>query len=62
MPDLSSLIGGLLELLPVPLVGLAYAKRASTLADRGAPVPVGRRLSFAAGLTLILIATSSSCT
>jgi cytochrome c oxidase assembly factor CtaG len=59
MPDLSSLIGGLLELLPVPLVGLAYAKRASTLAARGTPVPAGRRISFAAGLTLILIALFS---
>ena len=57
--DLSSLIGGLLELLPVPVVGLAYAKRASTLAARGTPVPLGRRLAFASGLALILIALVS---
>ena len=54
--DASSLLGGLLELLPVPLAGLAYAKRAQTLAKRGTPVPPARRLAFAAGLTLILIA------
>jgi putative membrane protein len=57
--DLSSVLGGLLELLPVPLVGLAYAKRASTLAARGHPVPVGRQLAFASGLALILIALFS---
>jgi putative membrane protein len=57
--DLSSLIGGLLELLPVPIVGLAYAKRASTLAARGTPVPPARRLAFASGLALILIALFS---
>jgi putative membrane protein len=57
--DVSSLLGGLLELLPVPIVGLAYAKRASTLAARGAPVPSGRRIAFASGLLLILIALFS---
>jgi cytochrome c oxidase assembly factor CtaG len=57
--DASSLLGGLLELLPVPLVGLAYAKRARTLSSRGTPVPPGRRLAFAGGLTLILIALFS---
>lgn len=54
--DASSLLGGALELLPVPLAGLAYAKRAQTLARRGTPVSAGRRLSFAAGLALILVA------
>jgi putative membrane protein len=57
--DLSSVLGGLLELLPVPVVGLAYAKRAQTLARRGTPVPPGRRLAFAGGLALIVIALFS---
>jgi cytochrome c oxidase assembly factor CtaG len=57
--DFSSLIGGFLELLPVPVIGLAYAKRASTLAARGTPVPPGRRLAFASGLAVILIALFS---
>jgi cytochrome c oxidase assembly factor CtaG len=59
MPDLGSVLGTALELLPVPLVGLAYAKRASTLAARGTPVPPLRQLSFAAGLAMILIALFS---
>src|SRR5436190_23158713 len=57
--DLSSLIGGFLELLPVAVVGLAYAKRASTLSARGTPVPRGRRLAFTSGLVLILLALFS---
>jgi cytochrome c oxidase assembly factor CtaG len=52
-------VGFLLELLPVPLVGFAYAKRCSTLAARGASVPPGRQLAFASGLALILIALFS---
>ena len=43
----------------MPLAGLAYAKRASTLGRRGTPVPVSRRLAFAGGLTLIVIALFS---
>jgi cytochrome c oxidase assembly factor CtaG len=57
--DASSALGTLLELLPVPLAALAYAKRASTLAARGTPVPLARRLAFSAGLLLILIALFS---
>src|SRR5436190_21903907 len=57
--DLSSIVDGLLELLPVAIVGGAYAKRSATLAARGAPVPVGRRISFASGLLLIVIALFS---
>jgi len=56
---MSGLLGTVLELLPVLLVGFAYARRAATLAARGTPVPAGRRLSFAAGLALILIALFS---
>jgi cytochrome c oxidase assembly factor CtaG len=55
----SDVVGFVLELLPVPLVGFAYAKRCSTLAARGHPVPPGRQLAFASGLALILIALFS---
>ena len=42
-----------LEALPPLIAALLYAKRASTLADRGRPVPVWRQLCFAAGLLTI---------
>lgn len=44
---------GLLELLPPLLAAGLYAKRASTLAGRGRPVPIWRQVCFAAGLALI---------
>ncbi len=53
---MGDVLGFLLELLPVPLVGFAYAKRCSTLAARRQPVPAGRQLAFAFGLLLILLA------
>jgi cytochrome c oxidase assembly factor CtaG len=56
---MGDVIGTLLELLPVPLVGFAYAKRAATLSARGTPVPPARQASFAAGLAAILIALFS---
>jgi len=59
MPSLSSVGGGALELAPVVAIGLAYAKRASTLASRGTPVPGWRRAAFASGLALIVIALFS---
>jgi putative membrane protein len=59
MPSVSSLVDGFLELLPIAIIGLAYAKRTSTLAARGTPVPPGRRLAFASGLAMIVIALFS---
>ena len=48
-----------LEILPLAVAALLYAKRASTLADRGRPVPVWRQGCFAAGLALIAVALFS---
>lgn len=48
-----------LEALPPLIAALAYAKRASTLADRGRPVPIWRQLCFAAGLLTITVALFS---
>lgn len=45
-----------LQLAPLLLGAGMYAKRASTLARRGHPVPGARRLSFYAGLALIAAA------
>lgn len=39
-----------LELLPLLVVALAYARRCMVLASQGRAVPVGRQLCFAAGL------------
>jgi cytochrome c oxidase assembly factor CtaG len=55
-------VGGVfapLELLPLLLVAGLYAKRASTLAAKGRPVPVWRQLCFAAGLLTIVVALVS---
>ncbi len=49
----------LLEAVPPLIAALLYAKRASTLADRGRPVPVWRQLCFASGLVTIGIALFS---
>ena len=51
-------VGLLLQLLPLVLVGAAYARRARTLASRGAPVPRSRIWTFAAGLLLLAVALS----
>jgi cytochrome c oxidase assembly factor CtaG len=48
-----------LELLPLLLAAGLYAKRASTLAGRGRPVPVWRQLCFAGGLLTIVVALVS---
>ena len=48
-----------LQLAPVALAAGAYALRARTLAGRGAPVAAWRRICFAAGVTLILVALIS---
>jgi putative membrane protein len=48
-----------LELLPLLIVGALYAKRASTLAQKGRPVPIWRQLCFAAGLLTIAVALVS---
>ncbi|HET7418063.1 MAG TPA: cytochrome c oxidase assembly protein [Solirubrobacterales bacterium] len=48
-----------LELLPLLLAAVLYAKRAITLADRGRPLPIWRQLCFAGGLLLIVIALVS---
>jgi len=49
---------------PLPAIGLAlaallYARRAATLARRGRPVPVGKQISFLAGLLVLAIALAS---
>jgi putative membrane protein len=48
-----------LQLAPAAIAAVAYVVRARTLARRGTPVPVWRQLSFAAGLTLIVVALAS---
>src|SRR6266542_3425477 len=48
-----------LEAVPPLIAALLYAKRASTLAARGRPVPVWRQCCFAAGLLTIGIALFS---
>jgi putative membrane protein len=46
----------LLELAPLLIAAALYAKRATTLAQRGRPLPLWRQLCFAAGLLLIAAA------
>ena len=48
-----------LELLPLSAAAILYAKRSTTLADRGRPVPLWRQLCFAAGLLTIVVALIS---
>jgi cytochrome c oxidase assembly factor CtaG len=48
-----------LELLPLLIVGALYAKRASTLAAKGRPVPIWRQACFAAGLLTVALALVS---
>ena len=48
-----------LQLVPLVVVGSAYALRARTLSRRDKPVPAWRQLSFAAGVVLILAALAS---
>jgi cytochrome c oxidase assembly factor CtaG len=51
-------VGLLLQLLPLVLVGGAYARRARTLAARGTPVPRWRVGVFGLGLLLVAVALS----
>src|ERR1700709_1816319 len=48
-----------LELAPLLLAAGLYAKRASTLASKGRPVPVWRQICFASGLLTIAVALVS---
>jgi putative membrane protein len=48
-----------LELVPLLVVAGLYAKRSSTLAAKGRPVPLWRQLCFAAGLLSIVVALVS---
>jgi putative membrane protein len=48
-----------LELLPLVVVAVLYAKRSLTLAERGRPVPLWRQLCFAAGLLILALALAS---
>ncbi|HEU4739877.1 MAG TPA: cytochrome c oxidase assembly protein [Solirubrobacterales bacterium] len=48
-----------LELLPLLVAAVLYAKRSLTLAERSRPVPIWRQLCFASGLLLIAIALVS---
>jgi cytochrome c oxidase assembly factor CtaG len=48
-----------LQLAPLVLVGVLYARRARTLARRGTPVPAWRRASFALGLAIAFAALAS---
>jgi putative membrane protein len=48
-----------LEVLPLLLAAVLYAKRSLTLAARGRPVPLWRQLCFAAGLLAIAVALVS---
>jgi cytochrome c oxidase assembly factor CtaG len=48
-----------LEALPPLIAALLYAKRASTLAARGRPVPIWRQVCFGSGLLTIGFATLS---
>jgi len=48
-----------LELVPLLVAAVLYAKRSMTLADRGRPVPLWRQLCFAVGLLTIVVALAS---
>lgn len=48
-----------LELLPLLVGAVLYAKRSLTLAEKGRPVPLWRQLCFAGGLLVIVVAQIS---
>lgn len=48
-----------LEVLPLLIAAVLYAKRSVTLAEKGRPVPLWRQLCFAAGLLTIVVALVS---
>ena len=49
----------LLELAPLLIVAVLYAKRAATLAAKGRPVPLWRQVCFAGGLLVVVAALAS---
>jgi len=52
-------IYGPLELAPMLIAAVLYAKRAATLSAKGRPVPLWRQICFAAGLLVIVAALIS---
>jgi len=48
-----------LQLVPTVVVAVLYARRAHTLALRGTPVPVWRRILFWTGIALVVLALNS---
>jgi cytochrome c oxidase assembly factor CtaG len=48
-----------LQLLPTVVVAILYYRRTRTLAERGQPVPVWRRISFWTSIALVLLALNS---
>ncbi len=52
-------IYGPLELAPMLIAAALYAKRATTLAARGRPVPLWRQVCFASGLLALVVALVS---
>jgi putative membrane protein len=48
-----------LQVAPVALAAFLYARRATTLARKGRPVPVARQLWFGAGLALLAAAVAT---
>ena len=50
------MLESLVQALPADVLAVAYFKRCTTLARQGRPVPVARRLSFAGGLLLLVVA------
>jgi putative membrane protein len=48
-----------LQVAPVALAALLYARRATTLARRGRPVPVTRQIWFGTGLALLAVAIAT---
>jgi cytochrome c oxidase assembly factor CtaG len=48
-----------LELAPLLVAAVLYAKRSMTMADRDRPVPLWRQVCFAAGLVTIVVALAS---
>ena len=48
-----------LQIVPTAIVAILYLRRTRTLARRGLPVPVWRRLLFWLGIALVLVALNS---
>jgi putative membrane protein len=52
-------VRAVLQVGPLALAAFLYARRASTLARRGRPVPLARQLWFATGLLLLVVALAT---